>query len=1851
MRVHHYLSIFIRYSVVLAFSVLCIANGFADPLKVTSIPWVQGKSEIPHIAVNGLPTMLQAIAEDGTCLPNYRYRWDWNGDGDYDDDQEGFQQASSVNTSNYFASLPLEVTFPDAEGDRIYYPKVQVECGEEVATSIMPVLVRVNRICTNYANDATNANCGPNDNLDLSRQVFSDRVVDRGLWYLFNNVVHSQADAAGHNTHTCTVPGLKKLYSHGHAMNAFLRRGHGHGEGRDEDPYYRHFTQCGLHAMMDTMNYVASGFDDSSIAGRAGYAIAFTGAHGISSSHWSSYESTAWVEPIANFGDATYVSQAGGEATFNRTLKDIGQDLADGLVRCMTSNGGWHYECGTSTTTDASTTGWAPEALRLLERKYGIETYTWAKNMQRNWLSMNCPNGFCSYHSGGSKLAGNALVGHGWTEDQVNSGAGQTQGSINAAQDWFMNDSAHWGLYYIYATTKGLRSFVPEVKFLPNGTEWSKVFVDFFVSGYSSRAVSTSARQSSNGSWDWVGGWSWGTSVGVNERTGLIIQIVQTWLEVWAYARAFPEFISPGGLVTFDHSWSYTLDPSVNIFNYKWNVIDYLQPEFPVCDNAVSGCTDQNEDGDCDDQGERCNEDRNGNGIIEEEEIIWDFVTIDPYEQFAFAYSPDIDWGEEERYNVRLRVTDTRGRYVDDVDSVKVVVSKQNNPPTIVPHPLGSTVIYSGYANSIITLDGRSSYDVDATQVPFPGDDNRPEGIADYITSIHFDLNQDGDFDDEGENGTLNSVSFTVNPEIAIGDLISIPIRVCDDGQWTNECLDAFDQIDCSRCAIGSASIQLLFNSEPPDIDLCAGRTPPPGEDCDTIIVGGGGNGIDDIFIDLGDTEDPEGALGITYVYILMQGSGTIETDPAYDDKPTDMGPTFTYKPAGEGTRTDIIKVIATDSGGLSSEEFIEFLIPNIPPNASWGRIDIIERPPVVLSTEAIPEGNGRYRITVIAQVQHGVSATAHPNASDISDEFTTYVSLDGPNGWDFSLTSAELANGTPAFELPDGYESIAYTWAIDDDDEESVSRAPINIQIPFKSDRLVYTFDIGGDGVPEADSTAQNNYSFTYSGPDVAQIPTSITITDESGASTTVEVNIPVANRAPEFEQLATLNDDWIVTFVTSAFDPDQDTVRYTFDAGDGSPPQTNGGGIFIHNYPEGEYRTYTATVTAWDDRGGETVHSFEVVFEPEENLPPIIDSITPTVRSGGQATVSIEARDPEGEPLTITIDWGDGTSAQVFGGSISRTLSYGQLNYAITVRATDPSGQETIDFAQIDLTDEPTIISRVQQNRLADGARLFTVQATDLDSFSLKYYWDYDNDGIWDSEDNIDNSSSYTFPTADEYTVRIGVRDPWSNVMTETTVVVAQELPPVITAVIVNYAPRGQVHLLVESHDPEGGPLSYEIIWGNEPEILMGGQAEYSNLGGGEGNHIYAYNELTPYSGMVRVTDQRGLTTEEPFEALIEDHETQIEEISITQTVGGEVLVSVTADDADTSDGLMYDFDFSGDGTWEIEGQLDPLAFYTYLEANSYEITIRVNDPWSGNSTQETITYDLTPWNQSAIADDHVLGEEGRCVVFRVDPSLVTLEAKVDPTACESMEESPMDWLWDFGDGFTRWGAEAGHRYADDGIYLVTVSNQNERQPRESQIQAHISNLAPDFVSDPVEVVAPGESYVYEVRLEDAGLTDALILNLGEETPLGMEIVAQSSDRVWHLVWDVPQDQPEGPIRITLIAEDGHYNESAPSESSWAADGGRTEQRYWLTVRVGGANGIDPNDSNRPTDDGNTNEINEDESEGEYTPSEDQTFAGGSYASASCDQDGRAGLNLWSIFALLTLISLMRSRRIKLS
>ena len=832
------------FLLMLILSVSSIGTVYAAPLKVTAIQWVQGKSFIPHPAVNGLPTRLQAIVEGGECGNSYQARWDINGDGDFDDADEG---SYNVSGSSFFTIIEKNYQYPNMANDTIIYPKVEVTCNGDKGTSVMPVLVYVDKICTNYWNNSQAPGCGDDQSLLVTRQIYADRAVDRGLWYMFKRFSHTTGDGHGNNAHLCWMGGTESLYKTGHALNAFLRRGHGYGPGRDSDPYYRHLVECGINELLSGMRTGGTSRNDISPLGIDGQKIYWHGNH-VTTGHYSSYVSTAWTEPIAGFGNPDYLAPAGPNGIQGRTLSSIGQDMADGLVDCMSSNWGWFYGCGGGSHNDASTNGWAPEALRLMNRKFGAIVDESYKTGQRNWLNAYCPNGVCVYHHAGTHLAGNALVGYGWTQNQTNDGTSQP--SVNALQSFYHDSHGYWGLYYIYAAVKGLRSFVPEITLLPDGTNWSNGFTDFFLTGRNEHHHDNSAKQLDNGSWSWAGQWPWAGSIDTDSRTGLIVQVVQSWLEVSSYARAEPQQVTPGFPVKFDHSWSYTLDPAATITSYKWNVRDFPHTGEPM-DPCPQASTDYNLDGDTNDSGEvylarsgcidanqdgvcesTCREDLNNNGQMDEGERYWEFETADPLENFEYAYQDNLGWGDVKKIQVTLRTVDDQGRFVDDANSVEVKISKFNNKPLVRAHESGNDYIYYGVPGGTVEVDLSNSIDPDLGQDPFPGEGGRPAGRADFISLIAVDMNSNGSFDDPGEviftAGSENDptpafagavAQIPIRNDAEPGSLSAVSVKVCDDGQWTNQCQDAFDGTDCSACAISSVSLGVPDMNEAPIID------------------------------------------------------------------------------------------------------------------------------------------------------------------------------------------------------------------------------------------------------------------------------------------------------------------------------------------------------------------------------------------------------------------------------------------------------------------------------------------------------------------------------------------------------------------------------------------------------------------------------------------------------------------------------------------------------------------------------------------------------------------------------------------------------------------------------------------------------------------------------------------------------------------------------------------------------------------------------------------------------------------------------------------------------------------------
>ena len=1773
-------------------------------LRVTAVDWVQGRPEIPHIAINGAPTMLQAVAEGGGCGGNYQYRWDWNGDGDFNDANEEFRNASSANYGGYFAPLELDVQYPEAEGDRAYFAKIEVNCAGQTVTDDFPVFIRAERLCPNYPE---NEDCAVGQNLGLTRQVHTDRAVDRALWWMFKRFTHYGDDSRGVNVHTCVFNGTPAMYGHGHALNAFLRRSHGHGQGRETDVYYRHVTQCGLNALASSYTMSAGlWFDDNPNAGRGGERIEYTDGRLGAQENYASYASTAWVEPLANFGDPNY-RLPGGEANIrNRTLADVGQDLADGLIYCAGEDGGWYYTCrnGNGSTSDASTNGWAPEALRLLERKFGTETYGWAKDRQRTWLNDVCNAGDnanddlygCSYHVHGpagkrGKLAGNALVGYGWTENQRWTTAGDPGAQMR--NHWIAAtrlDHENWGLYYMYATTKGMRSFVPEVTYFEDGRDWAAEF-----------GRSLMQRQFADGHWQWCSSenddcfWPWKNNIDGQTSTALVTQIVQSWLEAQAFARATPQESGPGIDITFDHSLSHVLDPSVSLTRFRWNTVD------------APG------------------DDQNNDGIVTPDEMVWEFETDDINEVFVYRFDDELGWGEVVKKKVTLGVTDSEGRTVYDDKSVEITLSLANHAPTIVGHPNGPNASYRAYLGTPVDIDPRETYDVDTEHEVYPGDNARPQGLPDRVTSIAVDLNLDGDYDDDGEDAFLEPVIFVPRPGQALGDRVAVPIRACDDGRWNGECYERGDGApnrytfdDCSICAYGTVSVEVVENIEPP-------------------IFRAGANPYEaipetPIELDLSGCEDPEGVLGMRFEYELVAGEGELRPTPGYEGDLADMGPNPIYIPSGDGRRVDRIRVIVTDAGGASTEGEVRVEVANVPPIIDNWAIRYVGRTPNILGPlTATNLGNGRYRATLRAAPDPRWDLWVDYQTRELFEEpLTTWLDIDPAGNAD---VAGEGTVGSVGPLLVDPQSNRTLTFAVwDGDDRVQETR---EVQTPASDPTIQYFFDVGGDGSFEVAGGGQGVVEFDAEAGAQTQRITGF-IRGAGGESVAFDQNVPLVNADPQFEVARILQADqeaFRVIISYGADDPDGDSLRYTIDWGDGTPAPTTRSTIAEHGYAENQHRAYTITITATDGRGGRAVQRLEVDFPaPAQNRAPSFEIARLLSQTGFDVVVAVSARDPDNDVLTYTFDWGDGTpNTSNVGGVADHAYRAGDFRaYTITITADD--GQGGFDRAQIEIDFPPPPDNRAPVFDLAeiiseDGFDIVVAaSAIDPDGDVVTYTFDW-GDGS-DPTESVGGVTAHSYAEGEfrEYLITVTADDGRGGVDTAQIPIDFPPPPenevPVFDLAEIIGQDGFEVVVAVNAVDPDDDDLTYTFDWGDdsEPTSNRGGLAEHAypvdvyraytivvtaddgfggiaetrievdfpepdpnerpafegppivlkdgfevvvtaqardpdgdrltytfNWGdesprtrneGGVATHVYPAGRFLTYTLAITAEDGRGGVAEQrveiDFPAPPDNQAPVFDAAEIIDVDAFDVVVSVNAVDPD-DDALTYRFDFGDNSPAVVRAGGVVQHSYPVGVYRAYTITIVADDGRGGTDTEVLeIDFPEPAANVEPTVD--------RVELLRQDGFLVVVNAPAsDP------DNDPLELTFDWGDGTatTQAGAVASHEYPADVYrqYVVTVTADDGRGGRDQETLTvefvePDPNVAPRFERDAV-VRVDGFGVVVDVSAIDPD-GDALTYTFdwGDDTP-------ETSNAGGVAAHDYEQNVYR-PYTVTVTATDGRGGEA---------------------------------------------------------------------------------------------------------
>ncbi len=123
-------------------------------------------------------------------------------------------------------------------------------------------------------------------------------------------------------------------------------------------------------------------------------------------------------------------------------------------------------------------------------------------------------------------------------------------------------------------------------------------------------------------------------------------------------------------------------------------------------------------------------------------------------------------------------------------------------------------------------------------------------------------------------------------------------------------------------------------------------------------------------------------------------------------------------------------------------------------------------------------------------------------------------------------------------------------------------------------------------------------------------------------------------------------------VNLTCSAHDSDGAVATYTIDYGDGTTPETNSTGSFMHTYnTAGSYQVTCAVV---DNLGAMTISNgttINVSVPPPSNQPPVIDSFSVYPNSGNPLVpfnFTCAAHDPDGTVNGYTIDYGDGSSQE---------------------------------------------------------------------------------------------------------------------------------------------------------------------------------------------------------------------------------------------------------------------------------------------------------------------------------------------------------------------------------------------------------------------------------------------------------------------------------------------------------------------------------------------------------------------------------------------------------------------------
>jgi PKD repeat protein len=256
------------------------------------------------------------------------------------------------------------------------------------------------------------------------------------------------------------------------------------------------------------------------------------------------------------------------------------------------------------------------------------------------------------------------------------------------------------------------------------------------------------------------------------------------------------------------------------------------------------------------------------------------------------------------------------------------------------------------------------------------------------------------------------------------------------------------------------------------------------------------------------------------------------------------------------------------------------------------------------------------------------------------------------------------------------------------------------------------------------------------------------------------------------------------------------------------------------------------------------------------------------------------------------------------------------------------------------------------------------------------VRYRWDRDGNGSYDTYDTVPRDYSYTFNSPGAYNAVLEVQNNLGQIATDVCPISVELERPTVTASATpsNGSVPLEVTFICQGQSPNG-PI---VLW--EWDLDGNGAYEYSSSV--SGTTTSSYDTVGEYPVTCRVTDSVGMSgVSGVIDTTVRPRPEGSPSVTATATpTSGFAPLVVNFNGSVIDDGVivLYEWDFDGDGVYDYSSTTSAAISHTYQSAGIFAATLRVTDD-VGLSSLDAIAIDVDVTASLSIADDTFLPDIG--------------------------------------------------------------------------------------------------------------------------------------------------------------------------------------------------------------------------------------------------------------------------------